>query len=160
MSDIQVFEGDLLLEDSPDFGEIKIINGIILSDRSFNTAVYLSLFGGNKEDSGKVKNNKTWWGNTLPGITESEKMISRFQHIVLGLPMTSRNIQKAEDAAVKDLEWMVAEGMAGKINASGNAMGKNKFELKIEIIAEGVTIYDNTFSMLWRSGIHGSSIRQ
>ena len=103
-----------------------------------------------------VKNNKTWWGNTLNGTPENEKMISRFQFIVMGLPMTSKNIQKAEGAAKLDLKWMVNEGIADKINAYGNVKGKNRFELKIEIIARGNTIYDNTFSMFWRSGIHGS----
>jgi hypothetical protein len=58
MNNLQTFEGDLLLEDTPDGGDIRIENNLFVSDRSFNTAVYLSLFGGNKDDNGKVKNNE------------------------------------------------------------------------------------------------------
>ena len=84
MVGIETFEGDLLLVDSPDFGEIVIEDGFILSDKAFNTAVYLSLFGGNKDDNGKIKTKKTWWGNTLSGISKNEKMISRFQAVIFG----------------------------------------------------------------------------
>jgi phage gp46-like protein len=155
MSD--VFEGDLLLEDSPDFGEIKIVDGLFVSDKSFNTAVYLSLYGGNVKDSGRVRNKETWWGNTLPAIAENEKMVSRFQAIIFGMPMTSKNIPAAEKAAELDLKWIKDEGVADKITATGKAAGKNKFELRIEMKSTGVTIYDNKFYMFWREGAHGGN---
>ena len=154
---IETFEGDLLLVDSPDFGEIVIEDGIVLGDKTFNTATYLSLFGGNKDDDGKIKTNKTWWGNTLPGVSKNEKMVSRFQAVIFGLPMTSKNILKAESAAQLDLEWMIEEGIADEVIASGRATGKNKFELKVEIKAHGETIYSNKYSMFWRSGTYGSA---
>jgi phage gp46-like protein len=158
MSDLQAFEGDLLLEDSPDFGEIKIIDGLVKSDRAFGTAVYISLFGGNKEDNGKVKNNKTWWGNTLPGVGENEKMISRFQAIIFGLPMTSKNIQESETAARLDLKWIIDDGIADKISVTGRAAARNAFELTIQIKSGGKSIYENTFSLFWRAGIYGNNI--
>jgi phage gp46-like protein len=156
MSDI--FEGELLLEDSPDFGEIKIENGLFVCDRSFSTGVYISLFGGNKDDNGKVKNKYTWWGNTLNGVNENEKMISRFQNIIFGLPMTSKNIQRAENAAQLDLKWFIDEGIADKVIAQGRATGLNKFAINIHLIKSGTTIYDNTFSLFWRAGIYGENI--
>jgi hypothetical protein len=87
VSKLQDFEGDLLLEDTPDGGDIRIEDGLFISDRSFRTVVYLSLFGGNKEDNGRVRNRKTWWGNTLRGISENQKLTSRFQALIHGLPM-------------------------------------------------------------------------
>jgi phage gp46-like protein len=158
MSGLQTFEGDLLLEDTPDGGDIRIENDLLASDRSFDTAVYLSLFGGNKDDNGKVKNNRTWWGNTLKGAAENEKLVSRFQAIIFGLPMTAKNIQEAEAAAVLDLKWLINEGAADKITATGKAAGRNGFALAVEIRAGGKSIYENTFSLFWRSGIYGSTI--
>jgi phage gp46-like protein len=158
MSDLHDFEGDLLLFETLDGGEIQIENDLFINDRSFNTAVYLSLFGGNKDDGGKVKNNKTWWGNTLDGITENEKLVSRFQNIIYGLPMTTKNIQEAENAALLDLKWTVDEGIADKISALGQASAHNRFYLRIELQAHGKSIYENAFSLFWKVGVYGNGI--
>jgi phage gp46-like protein len=158
MSDLQAFEGDLLLEETLDGGDIRIENDLFVSDRSFNTSVYLSLFGGNKDDTGKIKNNKTWWGNILEGTAENEKLVSRFQAIIFGLPMTTKNIQDAETAATLDLNWLVKEGAADKIIATGRATGRNKFALTVQILSGGNSIHQNTFSLFWKSGLHGNTI--
>ena len=92
---LQKFEGDLLLYDTPDGGDIRITEGFIASDRTFGTAVYLSLFGGNKEDNGRVRNRRTWWGNTLRGVNENQRLVSRLQAVIFGLPMTTMNILDA-----------------------------------------------------------------
>jgi phage gp46-like protein len=155
MNNLQTFEGDLLLEDTPDGGDIRIENNLFVSDRSFNTAVYLSLFGGNKDDNGKVKNNKTWWGNTLEGTAENEKLVSRFQAIIFGLPMTTKNIQEAESAARIDLKWIIDEGIAEKIIVSGRALSRTKFALYVDIQAGGNSIYEHTFALFWKAGIYG-----
>lgn len=59
------FGGDVLLFDTEDGGEISVINGLVIADGGFNTAVYLSLFGGNKDDGGEVASGDTWWGTGL-----------------------------------------------------------------------------------------------
>jgi phage gp46-like protein len=151
----EVFEGDLLLVETPDGGNILIEEGVFVSDKAFSTAVYLSLFGGNKEDAGKVKNNQAWWGNLLPDTAEAEKLISRFQAVILGLPMSTKNILEAEKAAALDLEWLIDAGIAGAVEVDGNAAGKNNFSLRVKVNANGTTIYDNTFSLFWKAGIYG-----
>jgi phage gp46-like protein len=152
---LQDFEGDLLLTDTADGGDVIIFEGLFQSDRSFDTAVYLSLFGGNKSDSGKVKNNKTWWGNTLRGTSENEKLVSRFQNVICGLPMTTKNILEAEDAARLDLQWIIEEGMADKIEAAGRALSHNRFALKVHITTGGKDIYSHTFALFWEAGVYG-----
>jgi phage gp46-like protein len=158
MSDLQNFEGDLLLEDTPDGGDIQIKEGLFVPDRAFGTAVYLSLFGGNTGDGGKVRNSKTWWGNTLAGTAANERLVSRFQALIAGSPMTTKNIQEAENAALLDLNWIIEEGVADKINVSGGATAHNKFALRVEIKANRKSIYENTFSVFWKAGIYGSSV--
>jgi phage gp46-like protein len=152
---LQDFEGDLLLTDTRDGGDVLIAEGLFQSDRSFDTAVYLSLFGGNKSDSGKVKNNKTWWGNTLRGTSENEKLVSRFQNVIFGLPMTTKNILEAEDAAELDLKWIIDEGLADKIEAVGRAITHNRFTLRVNIEAGGKYIYAHTFALFWEAGVYG-----
>jgi phage gp46-like protein len=152
---LQDFEGDLLLEDTPDGGDIRIDDGLFVSDRSFGTAVYLSLFGGNKEDSGRVQNRKTWWGNTLRGVSENQKLVSRFQAIIHGLPMTMKNILDAEEAARLDLKWLTDEGIADEIITSGRPLSHSRFELKVQINAKGKSIFDNNYALFWKAGSNG-----
>jgi phage gp46-like protein len=149
MNGLQNFEGDALLHETIDGGELAIENGLFISDKKFSSAVYLSLFGGNSEDAGKVKNNKEWWGNKIEGITENEKLVSRFQNIIFGLPMTVKNIREAEAAAVIDLKWFIAEKIADEINVNGQAIGKNQFYLTVKIKKNTLTIFEDSYALQW-----------
>jgi phage gp46-like protein len=155
MNEARPFEGDLLLFSTADGGEIPVEDGQFSGDRSFNTAVYLSLFGGNSGDSGKVKNNKTWWGNLLPGAAEHEKMVSRFQAFITAKPMTTKNIQEAIKAAELDLRWIIDEGIAGAVTVTGAAGSGSRFNLRVSVEAAGASMYENTFSLFWKVGVYG-----
>lgn len=149
------FEGDVLLIETPDGGDIVLEGGLVKPCKDFSTAVYLSLFGGNKDDAGTVKNRHTWWANTLKETQESEKMISRFQAVITGLPLSIKNIRKAETAAALDLEWLKSEGAADEIIAAGKTKGRNSFVLRIEIKNKGQKLYEKEFALLWERGIDG-----
>jgi phage gp46-like protein len=146
---LQDFEGDVLLIETPDGGDFVMKDGLITADNNYSTAFYLSLFGGNKEDSGVVKTNKTWWGNTLKNTQKNEKLISRFQYVIRSMPLTVKNIKAAEDAAVLDLAWMVEEGIADKVEADGSTEGKNRFCIAVNIIKSETSIYKGSFNTLW-----------
>jgi len=143
------FEGDLLLIDTPDGGDIVIDNGLMKPDINFSTAVYLSLFGGNEDDNGKVKNKKEYWGNCLKDISHNVKLRSRFQNIIFGYPMTVKNIKEAEKAAEKDLEWFIDEKIADEIIINGRAIGIKNFELEVKILKDVLTIFENKYQLLW-----------
>jgi phage gp46-like protein len=149
MSD--AFEGDILLVDSQDGGDLVIENGLIKYDNQFSTAVYLSLFGGNMDDPGKTKSKREWWGNKFAN-TESEKLRSRFQFIINGYPMTVKYIREAEAAALLDLEWLKTENIADKISLSIKSTGKNTFNLDIEILVNIETLYKKTYFLQWEGG--------
>jgi phage gp46-like protein len=149
MNPLNTFEGDALLFETVDGGELAIENGLFVSDTRFSSAVYLSLLGGNQDDPGKVENNKTWWGNRLDSVTKNEKLVSRFQAIITGLPMTVKNIREAEAAAELDLQWFKDEKIADEINATIKSTGKHEFNLTIEILEDITTIFENTYSLQW-----------
>jgi phage gp46-like protein len=143
------FEGDILLIETPDGGDFVMQDGVIVADNNYSTAIYLSLFGGNKDDNGVVKTNKTWWGNTLKGTAKNEKLISRFQNIIRSRPLTVKNIKDAETAAVLDLSWMVDEGLADKVEAIGSTEGKNRLFVEIHLIKSGGSIFNYNFETIW-----------
>jgi len=158
MSGLQDFEGDLLLRDTPDGGDVIIENGLFVSDKKLSTAVYLSLFGGNKEDTGKIENDdKEWWGNKLTGISKSEKIRSRFQNVITGLPLSVKNIKEAELAAKTDLKWLIDEKIADNITTYGQTTGKNKFKLTVEILKDKLKIFDDEYFLLWGAD-YGESV--
>jgi phage gp46-like protein len=143
------FQGDILLIETPDGGDLIMQDGIIMADNNYSTAIYLSLFGGNKEDGGVVKNNKTWWGNTLRDTPKNEKLISRFQYVIRSRPLTVKNIRDAEAAAVLDLAWMVEDGIADKVETSGSTEGQNRLYLIINLIKEKKIISDYSLNTIW-----------
>ena|SRR5690606_23129134 len=97
---------DLKLTASPDGGDIEIVNGQITLDEGPETAIYLSLFGGNHDDSGDESDDaKQWWGNLATDV-DAEKYRSRTQQVLRGLPATSANLVVVRNAATADLEWM------------------------------------------------------
>lgn len=153
MSD--VFEGDVFLFDTDDGGEISVVNGLVISDRKFSTAAYLSLFGGNVEDGGRVDNNKTWWGNRFAETSEKEKIVSRFQAIIKSLPLTTKNILLAEQAAKEDLAWMVDEGIADEIITDIKVVDRFRCELEVIIRKDGELIEKSSYKVNWEEAVNG-----
>ena len=151
----EVFEGDVLLFDTDDGGEISVVNGLVIADRNFSTAVYLSLFGGNVEDGGRVDNNKTWWGNRFAETSEREKIVSRFQAIIKSLPLTTKNILLAEQAAKEDLAWMVDEGIADEIITDIKVVDRFRCELEVIIRKDGELIEKSSYKVNWEEAVNG-----
>jgi phage gp46-like protein len=145
-------EMDILLEDTPDGGDIRIENRMFMQSSAYRTAIYLSLFGGNTNDSGKVQNSNTWWGNMLSGVSENEKLVSRFQEFVFGMPMTTKNILEAEERARLDLRWIVDTGLGEAAEVSGSAVSRNRFALTVCILAGGKSVAKEAFTVAWKSG--------
>lgn len=151
----ETFSGDVLFFNTFDGGDILIKNGLIEPDRSFSTAVYISLFGGNKEDPGTVKNNLGWWGNYMSNVPENEKLVSRFQHVITGLPLTVKNLLAAETAAALDLDWMKKEGIVDKIIVSGRASATTQADFTYLLEKNGEKIGSGEFGIQWEAGVYG-----
>lgn len=150
------FQGDLLLIDTPDGGDVLLENDLFVADPNLATAVYISLFGGNKEDAGKIQTNKTWWGNTLEGTGEAEKIVSRFQHIITAMPLSVKYLKAAETAAKLDLQWIVELGIADVIESEMQIKEKNIFILTIKILKDENTLFEKDYSDLWMSMSKGA----
>ena len=151
----QTFNGDLQIIETKDGGDCVLQDGIFNADHGFGTAFYLSLFGGNKADSGKVKNRNTWWGNTLGGIQENEKNVSRFQNFICSKPMTVKNIKDAETMAQLDLKWAIDEKIADAINVSIRSENVNKIRLFISALKDGKEVHKAEYGVSWEAMLNG-----
>ena len=143
MSTIQ--EGDVLLCQTVDDGEINVENGLVELSGGLQTAAYLSLFGGNEDDDGLADNAKTWWGN-VPETENSRKYVSETQNLLEALPITSGNLLRVEDAAKRDLAWFIDEGVATSVSVTASILGLNMIQLDINIDQEDFKFVEN-----WRS---------
>ena len=127
---------DVRLYQTPDGGEISVANGVAELEDGLQSAAYLSLFGGNEEDSGGDEGEeKEWWGNTLER-DPARALRSRFQHAVQASPLLPTNLPTFEDAARADLEWMVGT-LADAVDATASLPAINTLTLSVGIVVEG-----------------------
>lgn len=130
MSDVRLFQTN-------DGGEIEVTNGSVQMCDGLEVAAYLSLFGGNEDDSGlQGDDRKQWWGNL--GETEpSKRYRSELQNLVRSLPLVPANLRRIEDAAVRDLSWLTADGTATAITAEASMPAINTVRLQVSIDIDG-----------------------
>jgi phage gp46-like protein len=128
-----MLEGDVLLFNTQDGGNINMVNGQPEMTAGFESAIFLSLFGGNFEDDGLAGNKKTWWGN-LNENDPAFKYISRLQNLYFqGVPLTAANLRRFEQAVLADLEWFKEKKIAGEVLVVGSIPRLNRLGLEIDV---------------------------
>ena len=144
-------QGDVLLFQTVDDGEITVEGGIVEMSGGLETAAYLSLFGGNEDDDGLRDNAFTWWGNI--GETDpATRYRSETQNLLQSLPATTGNLRRLEEAAKRDLAWFVEKKVASLVDAIASMPGLNKIKLVIRIEANGE---ESTFEFVenWKASV-------
>lgn len=127
---------DVLLFQTSDNGEIEIEGGLVTLTPGLDTAAYLSLFGGNWKDDGSQNNRQTWWGN-LGEPDPVQRYRSETQYLLGTIPATSRNLRRIEDAAARDLQWLLDESIASSLTVSASLIGLNRVKIEVIIRADG-----------------------
>lgn len=123
---------DVLLRQTDDGGEITIENGLALLSDGYEQAVYLSLFGGNEDDPGGSDTRLQFWGNLIES-DQSAMDRSETQHLLRSIPAVPANLRRFEQAAERDLAWMVQAGVALSVTAEASIPRLNHVALKITI---------------------------
>ena len=142
-------QGDVLLCQTPNGGEIEVINGVVTMSGGLEVAAYLSILGGNYADDGRLTNPETWWGN-LDETDRAFRYISETQNLIEGLPVASRNLILLEQAAGRDLQWMLDKNIASSITVSASIPQLGRIAFNIKIMAEGEEENFN-FTENWRA---------
>jgi phage gp46-like protein len=130
-------QGDVRLFQTDDGGEIQVESGIVAMDGGLETAVYLSLFGGNEDDDGRPSNLATWWGNIDEQLPE-RRYRSETQNLLRALPATSGNLRRVEDAGNRDLAWLIEQNVASSVSVSASVIGLNRVKITINVEAVGI----------------------
>lgn len=125
-------QGDVILFQSENDGEINVVNGLVDMGGGLNTMAYLCLFGGNEDDNGSDNTNLQWWGN----FRETVKERSETQHLLRSIPVTSFNLKRLEDAAKRDLQIFLDEGVASNLEVFVSLSSLNRIKYIININQE------------------------
>jgi phage gp46-like protein len=144
-------QGDVLLFNTVDNGDIEVVGGLVTMSGGLGTAVYLSLFGGNILDDGRSENKFTWWGNYLENLPEN-KYVSETQYLLKSLPATTSNLRRVEDASLRDVNWLLNIGAASKIESLASIPAIDTLQLNIAIEAVGEEARF-TFTENWKSTV-------
>lgn len=129
-------QGDVLLCQTNDDGEINVEGGVVEMSGGLETAAYLSLFGGNEDDDGRDNSSANWWAN-LDEVDPSRQYRSETQNLLQALAATTGNLRRIEDAASRDLAWFTQNNVASSVTVSASIPGLNKIKLTINIEAVG-----------------------
>lgn len=125
---------DVRLYSTPNGGEINCVNGMLELGDGLETAVYLSLFGGNDHDSGlEGTKHLQWWGN-LSEQDPNRRYRSETQYLLRSIPAVTGNIRRIQDAVTTDLAWMTETGLAKSISVSVSMPGVNQVSISIVAI--------------------------
>lgn len=136
-------QGDVLLYEASDGGEINIAGGVAEMSGGLETAAYLSLFGGNEADDGTDGTAFGWWGNLGETLPERRYRSETQFAINTCLPVPA-NLIKLEDAAKRDLAWLVTVvtvDAATSVNVVASMPAVNRVTLRVDIGADRVFEY-------------------
>ena len=129
-------QGDVLLFQTDNEGDINVVDGLVEMSGGLETAAYLSLFGGNEDDTGSDGSPLTWWAN-LDETDPTSQYRSETQNLLQGIPATTGNLIRIEDAAKRDLAWFIEKKVASTIVVTASIPGLNRIKIVIDIEAHG-----------------------
>lgn len=123
---------DVLLRQTNDGGDITAEAGLLRMSEGLETAAFLSMFGGNEQDGGDTDATEQWWGNI--GETEAARTYrSETQFLIKSLPTIPANLLRIEQAAARDLAWMVEAGVAKSVAVAARIPALNSVAVDVTI---------------------------
>ena len=125
-------DGDILLFQTVDGGEITVNNGLFEMSGGLESMVYLCMFGGNEDDDGSKDNSNTYWGN-LVETEDKYKYVSETQYLLKALSASSSNLRKIENAVKNDTKVLLDEKIAQSVEVSVSIPGLNKLQIVVII---------------------------
>lgn len=123
---------DALLRHGPNGGELTLEAGEVLLSDGLETAAYLSLFGGNEQDPGVGASPEQWWGN-IDEPEPARRYRSETQHLLRSLPAVPANLRRIEQAAARDLQWLLDEGLAQAITVAARIPALNRITVEVAL---------------------------
>lgn len=132
---------DVKLTNTADGGDVELVNGTLALDEGLATAVYISLFGGNDDDSGLDADiPREWWGNKSE-VDPARKLRSETQFLLRSLPAIPANLQRVKQAVERDLSWLGEQELVTGIVVLASIPAVDRLRLDIDVyVTQGTKI--------------------
>jgi phage gp46-like protein len=124
---------DVLLRQTQDGGDLILQGGLFAMSDGLETAAFLSLFGSNEQDPGDSDSREQWWGNFVEADA-SRHYRSETQFLLRSLPATPASLLRIEQAASRDLDWMIDEGVVKTITVSASIPELNRVVVDVSLV--------------------------
>ena len=119
---------DVLLLQTNNDGDVVYEDGDLKTEKGLQTAAYLSLFGGNRDDGGFDDKTKMWWANLQEADTDYQYRSETQALLKDGAPLTSALLLRLEDASLRDLNWLITNGYATTITSEASIPAVNRLQ--------------------------------
>ena len=141
---------DVRIYQTNEGGEIQYVNGQPTMADGLESAVFLSLFGGNRDDAGgDATRDRSWWANA-DEPDQSRVYRSETQNLLRSIPAVPANLTRIEDAANRDLAWML-DSVADAVVAQATIPKLNAVTITVSIEIDGQK-FPFTFGAPWAIG--------
>lgn len=104
--------------------DITLSNGLVATDTGIATAINISLFGANID-------NTAWWGNELDDNV-SNNLTNEFLQLQ-GKTLISANLPIFQESIKKNLAWITADSIASGYTVECNITDINTLQINIVI---------------------------
>jgi len=104
--------------------DITVSNGLVTTDSGIATAINISLFGANID-------NTAWWGNELDDNV-SNNLTNEFLQLQ-GKNLISANLPVFQESIKKNLAWITADSIASGYTVECNITDINTLQINIVI---------------------------
>ena len=132
-------QGDVLLFQEDDGGNIAIEDGLVVMTAGLETAFYLAIFGGNEDDPGLDDESNTWWGN-LDETDDSKKYRSETQYLLRSIPSTTGNLNRIKQAVERDTSFFIESGEVDSIDVIVSMPGLNRIKISVFSVSQNQLI--------------------
>ncbi len=140
MSDVRIYQTN-------EGGDVQFVNGQPTMADGLESSVFLSLFGGNRDDDGGDSGKSHEWWADADEPDPAKLYRSETQHLLRSIPAVPANLTRIEDAANRDLAWMLAS-VADAVVAQVTIPKLNAVTIAVSIEIDGKK-FPFTFGAPW-----------
>lgn len=123
----------------------------LAEDSGLDTAVIISLFTDRQAEDGDLpagENRRGWWGDTYADI-EGDKIGSRLW-LLSREKQLPQVLAKAEEYASEALAWMIADGIADRVQVTAAVISQGVLGLEIQIYRNDNPPVRYRFEYFWQ----------
>lgn len=140
--------GDVKLIITKEGFDIDLKNNFIEMTSGFESAIFLSIFGGNEEDDySEATKEKQFWGNRLNG----NQYRSRTLKFINGSYANAQNLQLLEKNILLDLNWFIEENIADTLEVDCSIPNFNELKIDIRLLRDSKLLANSNYKLNWKA---------